>query len=116
MKSEGTEIREILDEIRKVSDNNKKVLSENYVFPTNTHVKSVEEEQVPELGLKPEMKPETKIDPIKEKINAIRKMAISLMAEIDPTDRADDYKAIRAILDACDKLIAVKPVEKTEIK
>ena len=116
MSSEGKEIRDMLDEVRKVYDASLTPLKENYVFPTNTHSKPVEEHEIPEMGLKPEMKPEAKVDPIKGKINSIRTTAISLMGEIDPTDRADDYKAIRAILDACDKLITVKPVGKTEIK
>ena len=116
MSNEGKEIRSMLDEVRKAYDASLTPLKENYVFPTNTHSRSVVEDEIPEMGLKPEMKPDTKIDPIKGKINSIRTTAISLMGEIDPTDRADDYKAIRAILDACDKLITVKPIEKTEIK
>jgi len=109
-------IRGMLNEIRTTFDANKNILKENYVFPTNTHSKPVEENEIPEMGLKPEMKSEVKIDPIKEKINSIRKISISLMSEIEPTERAEDYKAIRTILDTCDKLISVKPVEKTEIK
>ena len=115
MDNEGKEIRVMLDEIRSEFDKSK-ILKESFTFPTDTHEKPSESL---DLGheLPREMKPEEKtesVDPIKDKINIIRKSAISIMGEIDPSEKATDYKSVRAILDACDKLIEPK-VEK-EIK
>jgi len=116
MDNEETEIRVMLNEIRKTF-NKMNILKETFTFPTDTHEKPSETLEVGD-DLRPEMKPERNIestDPIKDKINIIRKSAISIMGEIDPSEKAADYKSVRAILDACDKLIEPK-TEKQEIK
>jgi len=116
MTNEGSEIRDMLNEIRTTFDK-VSILKETFTFPTDTH--ELPSEVLPtEDNLPLEMKHEDKVestDPIKDKINIIRKSAISIMGEIDPSEKASDYKSVRAILDACDKLIEPK-TEKTEIK
>ena len=44
MSNEGKEIRSMLDEVRKAYDASLTPLKENYVFPTNTHSRSVVQE------------------------------------------------------------------------
>jgi len=113
--NEEQDIREILNEIRTTFDKSK-ILAEAFTFPTDTHEKPSEVLKI-NTDLRPEMKPEginKPIDSIIDKINIIRKSAISIMGEIDPSEKADDYKSIRTILDACDKLITPK-AEKSEL-
>lgn len=40
---------------------------------------------------------------IKPRLKQIRKIVITTMADIDPSDCPDDYKTFKSILDICDK-------------
>ena len=117
MKSEKTEIREMLDEIRGYVK-----LNETYMFPSNAHVKEENTDLTPDIEIsdeEPIVEPEQPIkqaDPIKEKIGSIRKIAIGLLSEVEPTEKPEDYKTIKSIWDLCDKFLTNKPEVKNEIK
>jgi hypothetical protein len=98
------DIRNMLNEIRNGVAN----LSEAYVFPSEKEDDM--EFDSPELGAE---KPEQGgVDNIKTKIGDIRKLAINLMGEIDPSTNPDEYKTVKSIWDLCDKLMVVsKPKE-----
>lgn len=116
MKTENNEIREMLDEMRGYVK-----INETYMFPSDAHVKeetndapididldSISSEE-PTLNDKP-------VDNVKEKIGSIRKIAIGLLSEVEPTEKPEDYKTIKSIWDLCDKFLTSKPEVKNEIK
>lgn len=116
MKNENKEIREMLDEMRGYVK-----INETYMFPSDTHVKEESNDISNDIDLdldsisneEPETKP---VDNIKEKISSIRKIAIGLLSEVEPTEKPEDYKTIKSIWDLCDKFLTSKPEVKTEIK
>lgn len=116
MKSEKKEIRQMLDEMRGYVN-----LNETYMFPSNTHVKEESNDTPIDIDLDPISSEEPAlvdkpVDNVKEKIGSIRKIAIGLLSEVEPTEKPEDYKTIKSIWDLCDKFLTSKPEVKTEIK
>jgi hypothetical protein len=116
MKSEKAEIRQMLDEMRGYIN-----INETYMFPSDTHVKEESNDVPIDIDLDPisseePTKENIPVDSVKEKLGSIRKIAIGLLGEVEPTEKPEDYKTIKSILDLCDKFSVNKPEVKNDIK
>lgn len=100
-KNEVIEIRETLDDI-------KRIMNESYAFGRE------EEQDVPdfsddETSIETEQplgdeKVASDVDS-KDKIKQMRKIAIQLIMELDPSTDEIMYKSVKSIWDSCDKLL-----------
>lgn len=102
-KNEVIEIRETLDDIKRIIK-----LNESYAFGRE------EEQDVPdfsddEVSIETEQplgdeKISSDVDS-KDKIKQMRKIAIQLIMELDPSTDEIIYKSVKSIWDSCDKLL-----------
>ena len=102
-------INESTLDIRKTMDDIKLKLNESLVFNKMVKPKKEEDEVLnDEQGVNHEVDRGVDHEPfdIKPRLKQIRKITITTMADIDPSECPDEYKTFKSILDMCDKSFA----------
>ena len=96
-------------DIRKTMNEIKSRLDESLVFNKMVNPKK-EEEEILKDDQNIDREASKNVNPdffdIKPRLKQIRKLAITTMAELDPSECPDDYKTFKSILDMCDKSFA----------
>ena len=111
-KNQAIQIRETLNGINKIMTESKKI-SESYAFGKEEEMENPDilDDEIPaedESPLGDNVGGDDKIGSdvnTKDKIKQMRKIAIELIMELDPSTDEIMYKSIKSIWDSCDKLL-----------
>ncbi len=96
-------------DIRKTMNEIKLRLDESLVFNKMVKPKNEEEEFLKDeqnVSRENGSRVDSNVFDIKPRLKQIRKIAITTMGELDPSDCPEDYKTFKSILDMCDKSFA----------
>ena len=129
--NEGKEIREIMDDINGIIQ--KLSVNESYVFDGKQSQQRVPSQmkQTTSRSIPMEEEPENHSDVhslpdisnknnnniskgFDERINQIRKIALNVLSELEPSTDPESYKLIKGIWDSCDKYLTKDSIAKPQ--